>query len=130
MEQAEVADFLKALGHDMREAPAETLHAVEVGGAAAGTAAVPVGARDGAVREADETVVGDGALEARGSAGGAGGVSMVIGLTGDGPGDVPDLWVDVLQESGLAHLLCPHGALDGGEGFHGDKEVGSRGQPR
>ena len=41
----------------------------------------------------------------------------------------PDLWVDVLQQSGLAHVFFEEGAVDGGEGFDGDKEVGSGGPP-
>jgi hypothetical protein len=46
------------------------------------------------------------------------------------PGDRPDLWVDGLQQSGFGHLLFPHGAVDGREGFYRDKEVGSGGEPR
>ena len=63
MEQAEVADFHKAIGQDMLEEPAETLSAVEAGGAEAGTAHCPGGERHGTIREADETVGGDGHRE-------------------------------------------------------------------
>jgi hypothetical protein len=48
----------------------------------------------------------------------------------DVPGDVPDLGGDGLQQSGCAPLLFPHGPGDGGEGCHGDKEIGAGGQPR
>ena len=37
--------------------------------------------------------------------------------------------IDVLQQSGLAHVFFEEGAVDGGEGFDGDKEIGSGGQP-
>ena len=55
---------------------------------------------------------------------------MWSGLAVDDPGDRPDLWVDGLQQSGFGHLLFPHGAVEGREGFHGDKEVSSGGEPR
>ena len=129
MEQAEVADFHEAIGQDMLEEPAEKLHDVEVGGAEAGTAHFPVGEGDRAVREADETVVGDGDLEDIRGEVGEGGVAVVIGLTVDIPGDGPDLGVDVLQQAGVAHLFFEEGAVDGGEGFDGDKEVGAGGPP-
>ena len=51
MEKAEMADFLQAIGHDLLKEPTEKLHAVEVGGAEAGTAHLPVGKSDRAVRE-------------------------------------------------------------------------------
>jgi hypothetical protein len=127
MEKAEVSDFHDAVGQDMLEEPAEKLHDVKVSGAWAGTANFTVGEGDRAVLEADDALVGDGDPEDRGGEGGEGGVAVVIGLTVDVPGDVPDLWVEVFQPSGCAHLLFPHGAGDGGEGFHGDKEVGSGG---
>ena len=74
-------------------------------------------------------MVGDGDLEDIGGEGGEGGVAVVIGLTVDIPGDGPDLGVDVLQQSGVAHLFFEDGAGDGGEGFDGDKEVGAGGAP-
>ena len=129
MEKAEVADFLQAIGQDMLEEPAEKLHAVEVGGAEAGTAHFPVGEGDRAVREADETVVGDGDLEDIRGKVGEGGVAVVIGLTVDIPGDGPDLRIDLLQQAGVAHVFFEEGTVDGGEGFDGDKEVGAGGQP-
>ena len=129
MEKAEVADFHEAIGQDMLEEPAEKLHDVEVGGAWAGTAHFPVGEGDRAVRERDDAAVGDGDLEDIGGEVGEGGVAVVIGLTVDVPGDGPDLGVDVLQQSGLAHVFFEERAVDGGEGFDGDKEVGSGGAP-
>ena len=113
----------------MLEEPAEKLHDVEVGGAEAGTAHFPVGEGDRAVREADKTVVGDGDLEDIGGEVGEGGVAVVVGLTVDIPGDGPDLRIDVLQQTGVAHIFFEEGAVDGGEGFDGDKEVGPGGQP-
>ena len=77
----------------------------------------------------DEAAVGDGDLEDIGGEGGEGGVAVVIGLTVDVPGDGPDLGVDVLQQAGVAHVFFEEGAVDGGEGFDGDKEVGAGGQP-
>ena len=127
MEKAEVADFHKAIGQDVLEEPPEKLHDVEVGGAAACTAHFTVSEGDGTAREANETVVGDGDLEDIRGKVGEGGVAVVIGLTVDIPRDGPDLGIDVLQQAGLAHLGFEERAVDGGEGFHGDKEVGSGG---
>ena len=77
----------------------------------------------------DDAAVGDGDLEDIGGEGGEGGVAVVIGLTVDVPGDGPDLGVDLLQQAGVAHLFFEEGAVDGGEGFDGDKEVGAGGAP-
>ena len=107
-----MTDFHQAIGQDVLKEPAEKLHDVELGGAWAGTAHFPVGKGDRAVRKADETVVGDGDLEDIGGEVGEGGVSVVIGLTMDVPGDGPDLWVDVLQQSGLAHVFLKESAGD------------------
>ena len=79
---------------------------------------------------ADEAAVGDGDLEDIGGEGGEGGVAVVIGLTVDIPRDGPDLGIDVLQQSGVAHVFFEDGAGDGGEGFDGDKEVGAGGHAR
>ena len=54
---------------------------------------------------------------------------MVIGLTVDVPRDSPDLGIDVLEQAGVAHLVFEDGAVDGGEGFDGDKEGGPGGPP-
>ena len=69
MEKAEVADFHEAVRQDMLEEPAEKLHDVEVGGAGRALPSFPGGEGDGAVREADETVGGDGDPEDRRGAG-------------------------------------------------------------
>jgi len=129
MEKAEVADFHKAIGQDVLEEPPEKLHDVEVGGAEACTAHFTVSEGDGTAREDNETVVGDGDLEDIRGEVGEGGVSVVPRLTVDVPRDGPDLWVDVVQQSGLGHVFFEDGAVDGGEGFDRDKEVGSGGQP-
>jgi len=130
MEKAEMPDVHKAIGQDVLEEPAEKFHDVEVGGAGAHTAGFTGGEGDGAVFEAHETAVGESDPEDRRGEGGAGGVPMVIGLTVDVPGDGPDLWGDVLQQSSVAHVFFEKSAGDGGEGFDRDKEVGSGGQPR
>ena len=122
-------DFHEAIGQDVLKEPAEKLHDVEVGSAGAGTADFPVGEGDRAVRERHNAAVGDGDLEDIGGEGGEGGVAVVVGLTVDVPGDGPDLGVDVLQQAGVAHLFFEEGAVDGGEGFDGDKEVGAGGHP-
>ena len=125
MEQAEVADFHKTIGQDMGEEPAEKLHDVELGGAGAGTADFPVGEGDSTVLEAYDAAVGDGNPEDVGGEVGEGGMAMVIGLTVDVPRDGPHLGIDVLQQSGLAHLFFEERTVDRGEGFDGDKEVGA-----
>jgi hypothetical protein len=130
MEKAEVADFLKALGQDVLEEPAEKLHDVEVGGAGAGTAHLPIGERDHAVLQADETVVGDGDLEDIRGEVDEGGVAVVVRLTVDIPGDGPDLRIDLLQQTGVAHLVVEERTVDGRERFDRDNKVGAGGQPR
>jgi hypothetical protein len=130
MEHAAMADFHKALRQDVLEEPAETRHNVEVGGAWACTAHFTRGKSDRALRAADKTVVGESDLEDRGGEGGEGGAAMVMRLTGDVPGDGPDLGSDVLQQAGLTPLFFEERAVNGGEGFHGDKAVGSGGYPR
>jgi hypothetical protein len=127
MKKAEVADFHKAIGHDMLEEPAEKLHDIEVGSAWACTAHFPGGEGDRAVRERDNAAVGDGDLENIRGKVREGGVAVVMGLTMDIPRDGPDLGVDVFQPSGVAHLFFEEGAVDGGEGFDGDKEGGAGG---
>ena len=122
-------DFLKALGQDMLKEPPEKRYAVELSGAEAGTADFPVGEGDRAVLQVDETVVGDGHLEDIRGEVRQGGVAVVVGLTVDIPGDAPDLGGDVLQHASVAHLCFEEGAVDGGEGFHRDKEVGAGGPP-
>ena len=125
-----MADFQKAIGQDVLEEPAEQLQDVEVGGAWAYTANFPRGKSARAILEADKTLVGESALEDRGGERGAGGAAMVLCLTVDVPGDGPDLGSEVLQQAGLAHLFFEERAGDGGEGLHGDKDVGSGGHPR
>ena len=130
MEKTEVADFHEALGQDVLEEPAEKLHDVELGSTWAGTADFPVGEGDRAVCERDDAAVGDGDLEDIGGEIGEGGVAVVVGLTVDIPRDGPDLGSDLLQQAGVGHLFLEDGAVDGGEGFDGNKEVGPGGHPR
>jgi hypothetical protein len=127
MEQADMPDFHTAIGQDVLKEPAETLHDVEAGSTWACTAHGAVRERDGAVREADEALGGESDLEDRGDEGGEGGMAVVLGLTRHIPRDGPDLWSDVLQQSGLAHLFFAERTGDGAEGFDGDKEVRSGG---
>src|SRR5262249_14169308 len=124
VQKAKVTHFHEALGQDMLEEPADKLHDVEVGGAEAGTARFTIGEGDGAVVERDNTTVGDGDPEDIGGEVLEGRVAVWLRLTVDVPGGVPDLWVDVLQQSRFGYLLFVHGAVDGGEGLHRDKEVG------
>jgi hypothetical protein len=113
MQQAEVADFHEAVREHVLEEPAEKLHGVKGSGAWARTAKFTGGEGDGVVCETHEALVGDGDPEDRGGKGGEGGVSVVIGLRVDVPGEVPALWVDMLQESGVAHVFFEDGAGDG-----------------
>ena len=129
MEKAEVADFHAAVRQDMLEEPTEKLSDLKVRGAEACTAHFTVGKGDGAVREADETLVRDGDPEDIGGEGGESGVAVVIGPTVDVPRDGPDLRVDVRQQSGLTHVFFEERSVDGGERFDRNKEVGSGGVP-
>ena len=113
MQQAEVTDFHEAVREDMVQEPADTRHGVEVGGSWACTARCTIGESDGAVLERDEAAIGDSDPEDRGGEVLKGGVAVVLGLTMDVPGAVPDLWIDVPQQPGCAHCLFPHGAVDG-----------------
>ena len=113
----------------MREEPAAQRDDVKGSRSEACPANCPVGAGDRAVREADETLVGDGDRADRGGKGGAGGVAVVISPTVDVPGEGPDLGVDGLQEAGLAHVCFADGAGEGGARLHGDTAVGSGGLP-
>ena len=122
-------DLLQAIGHDVWEESPEQLHAVEVGGAEAGAAHLPGGESDRAVRERDKATVGDGDLADRRGEGGEGGVAVMMGLAVDVPRDGPDLGIDRLQQSGVAHVFCEESPVDGGEGFDGDQEVGAGGTP-
>jgi hypothetical protein len=129
MEKAEVADFHEAVRQDMLEEPTDKLHDVKASSTEACTTHFTVGEGDRAVRQADETVVGDGDLEDIGGEVGESGVAVGLGLTMDVPGDGPDLWVDVLQQAGLAHAFFEERTVDGGERFDRNKEVGAGGAP-
>ena len=88
-----------------------------------------VGEGDGAVVERYETTVGDGNPEDIGGEVGEGGAAIGTGLRVDVPREVPDLWVDVIEQAGLSHVFFEDGSVDGREGFDGDKEGGSGGKP-
>lgn len=130
MQQAKVTHVHAAIGQDRREEPAEKLHDVEGGGAEACTARVTRGDGDGAVGARDETTVGEGAPEDIGGEVVEGRGAVRLRLTVDVPGGVPDLWGEVLSQSSFGPLLLPQGAIDGREGLHRDKAVGSGGAPR
>jgi hypothetical protein len=125
MEKAALPDFHPAIGEDVREEPAEKFHDVEGRGAWAGTAHCAGSEGDRAVRERDDTLVGDGNLADRRGEGGEGGVAVVMRLTVDVPGENPDLGVARLAEPGRAHLFCEERTGDGRERFDRDKEVRS-----
>ena len=129
MQKAAVADLHKAIGQDMLEESADTLHGVERGRTWASTAGFTGGKGDGTVLEAHDAAVGNSHFEDIRGEVLQGGVAVWIGLAVDVPGDGPDLWVDLLQQTGVAHVFFKESTGDGGEGFHGDKEVGSGRQP-
>src|SRR5262245_53117558 len=112
MPKAEVTDFHEAVREDMLQEPADKLHSVEVGGSWTDTARFTIGESDGAVLERDDAAIGDSDPEDIGSKVGEGRVAMVIGLTMDVPGDGPDCWGDVLQQSNLAHGFFEQSAVD------------------
>lgn len=113
----------------MLEEPAEKLDGIKGGGWWTSPSGLTVGEGDGTVLESHETPVGEGEPEDLRSKVLAGGVSMGPRLPVDIPGDMPDLRVDVLQPSGSAHVFFAEGSVDGREGFDGDQEVGSGGEP-
>jgi hypothetical protein len=129
MEQAEVADFHQALGQDMRKESPDQLEDAQVQGAEAGPAHFLVGEGNGPLPEAYDAALGDGDLEDLGGQVGEGGMAVMMGLTRHVPGAAPDLGIDGLQEASLAHLFFEEGAVDGGEGVHGDQEMGAGGAP-
>src|SRR5262245_55476593 len=100
------------------------------GGASACPARVPRGDGDGAGGQRADTPVGDSDPADLGGEVLEGRVAVWIGLTVDVPGGVPDLWVDVRQQASFGQLLFAQGAVDGCEGVHRDKEVGSGRAPR
>jgi hypothetical protein len=129
MQKAEVSDFHEALREHVLEEPAEKLDGIEGGSAWARTSRLTRGKGDGAVFESHEATVGDGDPADRGGEVGEGCVAMGACLRVDVPGAVADLWIEVLQQSGVSHVFFEEGTVDGREGFHGDKEVGSGGLP-
>jgi hypothetical protein len=56
-------------------------------------------------------------------------MAVVLGLSVDVPGESPDLGVHGLQQSSVAQVCFEDGAVDGGEGFDRDTEMGSGRQP-
>jgi hypothetical protein len=105
MQNADVTHCHEAVGHDVREAPAETLQGVEGDGAWPCTAGRMGGAGPGAVLARDDTVLGDGHFEDIRGEGLQGGVGVWSSLTMDMPGDGPSLWGDVLQQSSLSPVI-------------------------
>ena len=120
-----MTDFHEALRENVLEDPADKFDGVDGGGSWACTSRLTVGKGDGAVFESYKTSVGDGDPEDRGGEVGEGRMAMGTGLRVDIAGDSPDLWVDVLQQSGSAHVFFEEGAVDRREGFDGDEEGGS-----
>ena len=112
MQKAAVTDFHEAIREDMLQEPADKLHGVEVGGSWACTFRFTIGESDGAVLKREEAAIGDSDPEDIGGEVCEGGVAVVIGLTMDVPGDGPDLWGDVPQQSGVAHSFLKESAVD------------------
>jgi hypothetical protein len=129
MQKAEVSDCHHAIGQDVLEEPAETLHGVEVESAWACTVGCAVGASDGTVFESHHAALGDCHVADRRGEVCERRVAVGVGLAVDVPGESPDLWVALLSQSGLAQVCFAESPGDGGEGLHGDKDVGSRGEP-
>jgi len=129
MPEAEVADFHEAFREHVLEEPAKKLDGVERGGSWSSTARLAVGESDAAVCESHEATVGDGDPEDIGGEVLEGHVAISARLRVDVPREVPDVWVDVRQQSGLAHVFFEDGTVDGRESFHGDQEGGSGGEP-
>jgi hypothetical protein len=129
MHKAEVADFHEAIGQDMLEEPVDKLHGVEARGVWAGTAGFAIGEGNGTLLEGDDTAVGDGDSEDREGEVLAGCGPVWVGLAMNVPVGLPNLWIDPFKQSRLAHVVFEESAVDGGEGFNGDKEVDSGRQP-
>src|SRR5262249_19818093 len=81
------------------------------------------------VLEAYDAAVGEGNPGDVGGGGDEGGMAMGIGLTVDVPRDGPHLGIDVLQQSGLAHLFFEERTVDKKEGFDKNKEVNTKKTP-
>jgi len=122
-------DVHEPIGQDMLKKPAEKFEDIEVHGAWTCTAHFPGGEGDGAVRETHDPLVGDGDPEDRGGKGGEGGVAVVLRPTVDVPGDAPHLGIAVLEQASVVHGFFEERAIDGGEGFDRDKDVGPGGPP-
>ena len=129
-EKTDVTDFHQAIGQDMLEEAADTLDGVEVGRTWSGAAHFTGGERHRALLEAHDAAVGESDPEDRGGEGGAGGVAGVVGVAMDRPGESPSLRIDLFQQTGLAHVCLEERAVERGEGFDRDKEVGAGGHPR
>jgi hypothetical protein len=129
METAARADCHKAIGQDRLEEAAEQRHDVEAGSAAACPAHVPGGARNRAVLQADETVVGEGDRADRGGEGGEGGGAVGSGLSVDVPGEGPALGGEGRQQARRAPLFFEEGAGEGGKRCDRAQAVGAGGQP-
>jgi hypothetical protein len=129
MQTAEVADLHATVREHMLEEPAETLHGVEGGGSSACTAGFTIGDGDATLLERDEAAMGDDDPEDSGGEVWERCGPIWIGLAVDVPRDSPGLWGDVLPPSGVAQVCFAESTGDGGEGFDGDKEVGSGRQP-
>ena len=100
-----------------------------MGHARAGTARCTIGESDSAVLERDDAAVGDSDPEDIRGEGGAGRVAVGVGLAVNVPGGVPDQGVDLRQQSSLIHIFFEESAVNGCKGFHGDRAVGSGGEP-
>ena len=96
----------------MLKEPADTRASVKLGGALSSAAGLTLRQGDGAVRERADTAVGDGdSQDLRGKVGEGGG-PIWSGLAVDIPGDIPDLWIDAVEEAGALPLLFEDRAVD------------------
>ena len=113
----------------MLQEAADELHDFEGKDSRAFAVRFAIANEDGAVLDFDDTRVGDGDFEDVGGkvfeASFAGGYRLAV----DVPVDVPDFRGDLIEQSGLFHLIAELGSEDFRERFDGEKEVDSGGMP-
>lgn len=126
-QQAEVAHLHAARGQDVLQEPAYALQDVELGGARACAAGRAGGEGDDAVRERNDTAVGDGHFKDVGRKIRQSWSAMWLGLAVHVPGHLPDLRSALLQEPSGAHVFCADGAGDGRRALTGTEKLAREG---
>lgn len=113
VEKAEVANLPEAIGQDVLEEAAHKLQDIERSCPRSSASGFAIGKGDGTLLERDNASVGEGNPEDIGGKVGKGRVAIWMGLRMDIPRDVPSLWVDVFQQSGLSDVIFEEGTVDG-----------------